>query len=37
MSEFTLPQLAGAIIGAVTAVAISAIIKLLNSDKDTDY
>lgn len=37
MSEFTIPQLVGAIMGAIIAVAIAGIIRMLNSGKDADY
>jgi hypothetical protein len=37
MSEFGIAQLVGAIMGAVTAVTIAGIIRLLNSDKDIDF
>lgn len=36
MSEFTVAQLAGAIIGAVTAVVIAGIIKMLNRADDAE-
>ncbi len=37
MSEFGIPQLIGAIMGAVIAVTISGIIRMLSTDQDTDY
>lgn len=37
MSEFTIAQLVGAVIGAVTAVVIAGIIKLLNRANDADF
>lgn len=36
MSEFGIPQLAGAIIGAITAVVIAGIIRLVNNTNDAD-
>ncbi len=37
MNEMTMAQLVGAVIGAVTAVTIAGIIRLLSSNKDIDY
>ena len=37
MSEFGIVQLVGAIIGAITAVMIAGIIRLLQSNRDIDY
>jgi uncharacterized membrane protein YeaQ/YmgE (transglycosylase-associated protein family) len=37
MTDLTIPQLVGAIIGAVIAVTIAGIIRLLNGSKDADY
>lgn len=37
MSELGIAQIAGAVIGAVTAVVIAGIIKLLNRANDADF
>lgn len=37
MSGFEIPQLVGAVIGAVTAVVIAGIIKMLNRANDADF
>lgn len=37
MSEINLAQIAGAVIGAVTAVFVAGIIKLLNRENDADF
>lgn len=37
MNEFTIAQLVGAIIGAVTAVTIAGILRLLADNKDADF
>ena len=37
MSEFGIAQLVGAVMGAVIAVVIAGIIRLLNSGKDIDF
>ncbi len=37
MSEFGIAQLAGAVIGAVTAVFIAGIVRLVSSVNDADF
>ena len=37
MSEASIAQIVGAVMGAVTAIAIAGIIKLLNRNKDIDF
>ena len=37
MSEFTIAQLVGAIMGSVIAITIAGIAKMLNGDKDSEY
>ncbi len=37
MNELGLAQLVGAVMGAVIAVFIAGIIRLLNNNKDTDF
>ena len=37
MSEFGIAQLVGAVLGAVTAVVVAGIVRLLNGDKDIDF
>ena len=36
MTELSIAQIVGAIMGAVTAVAVAGIVRMLSGDKDTD-
>jgi hypothetical protein len=37
MSEIGIPQLVGAVMGAIIAVTIAGIIRLLSGDQDADF